>query len=107
MSQFTRGPGRILAWAAPAAIALSLAGCGVNDIPTKEETAKAKWADVQSAYQRRADLIPNLVRTVEAYAKQDIQITFNKTPEEAQEWMASEIKTWKTNLDILKLDLDK
>ena len=43
----------------------------------------------------------------EAYAKQDIQITFNKTPEEAQEWMASEIKTWKTNLDILKLDLDK
>ena len=45
---------------------LALAGCGVNDIPTKQETAKAKWADVQADYQRRADLIPNLVATVRA-----------------------------------------
>lgn len=50
---------------------VSLAGCGVNAIPTKEETAKARWADVQSQYQRRADLIPNLVATVQGFAKQE------------------------------------
>jgi LemA protein len=44
--------------------AVSLAGCGVNSIPTAEENAKARWADVQAAYQRRANLIPNLVSTV-------------------------------------------
>jgi LemA protein len=44
--------------------AVSLAGCGVNSIPTAEENAKARWADVQAAYQRRASLIPNLVSTV-------------------------------------------
>ena len=48
---------------------LLLIGCGVNDIPTKQEAAKAKWGDVQAAYQRRADLIPNLVATVQGYAK--------------------------------------
>lgn len=42
---------------------LSLAACGINSVPTSEEAAKAKWADVQAAYQRRADLIPNLVAT--------------------------------------------
>src|SRR4051812_40881488 len=49
----------------------SLAGCGYNTIPTLEETAKAKWADVQNNYQRRSDLIPNLVATVQGYAKQE------------------------------------
>jgi LemA protein len=48
-----------------------LAGCGVNTIPTKEEAAKAQWANVQAAYQRRADLIPNLVETVRGYAAQE------------------------------------
>jgi LemA protein len=48
-----------------------LAGCGINTIPTKEEMAKAKWADVQTQYQRRADLIPNLVATVKGYAQQE------------------------------------
>ncbi|MBA4044107.1 MAG: hypothetical protein C0471_06760 [Erythrobacter sp.] len=51
-----------------AAAAMSLAACGINSVPTAEEEAKAKWADVQSAYQRRADLIPNLVSTAEAAA---------------------------------------
>ena len=50
---------------------LALAGCGVNDIPTKQEFAKAKWADVQADYQRRADLIPNLVATVQGEATQE------------------------------------
>ena len=48
-----------------------LAGCGVNTIPTREEAAKAAWADVQNNYQRRADLIPNLVETVKGYAAQE------------------------------------
>ena len=50
---------------------LTLAACGINTIPTKEEFAKAKWADVQNQYQRRADLIPNLVATVKGYAAQE------------------------------------
>ncbi len=50
---------------------LSLAGCGVNAIPTKQEKAKAAFADVQADYQRRADLIPNLVATVQGYAQQE------------------------------------
>jgi LemA protein len=52
-------------------LGLSVAGCGYNTIPTLEEQAKAKWADVQNNYQRRADLIPNLVATVQGYAKQE------------------------------------
>ncbi len=51
-----------------AVAALGLASCGVNTIPKKEEAAKAQWGTVQSAYQRRADLIPNLVETVKGYA---------------------------------------
>ena len=54
-----------------AAIGLLAASCGYNDIPTLEETAKAQWAEVENQYQRRADLIPNLVETVQGYAKQE------------------------------------
>ena len=54
-----------------AALGLSLSACGYNNIPTLEEQAKAKWGDVQNNYQRRADLIPNLVATVQGYAKQE------------------------------------
>ena len=53
------------------ALGLLLTGCGVNNIPTFEEQAKAKWADVNNQYQRRADLIPNLVETVRGYARQE------------------------------------
>lgn len=52
-------------------VLLFLTACGVNSIPTAEENAKAKWADVQSQYQRRADLVPNLVATVQGYANQE------------------------------------
>jgi len=55
-------------------IGLSVAGCGYNTIPTLEEQAKAKWGDVQNNYQRRADLIPNLVATVQGYAKQEREV---------------------------------
>jgi LemA protein len=54
-----------------AVLAVSVSGCGYNTIPTLEEQAKAKWSDVQNQYQRRADLIPNLVATVQGYAKQE------------------------------------
>jgi len=50
-------------------LGLTVSGCGYNTIPTLEEQAKAKWSDVQNNYQRRADLIPNLVATVQGYAK--------------------------------------
>jgi len=60
---------RIFAILAP--IVLALTACGVNSIPTAEETAKARWADVQNNYQRRADLIPNLVATVRGAAAQE------------------------------------
>lgn len=53
------------------AVALSLSACGINSVPTAEEQAKAKWADVESTYQRRADLIPNLVETVKGFAAQE------------------------------------
>ena len=52
-------------------LSTTLAGCGVNTIPTKEEQAKAQWAEVQTQYQRRTDLIPNLVATVQGYAAQE------------------------------------
>jgi len=54
-----------------AVAAIGLSGCGVNSIPTKEEAVKARWADVENQYQRRADLIPNLVATVKGFAAQE------------------------------------
>ena len=55
-------------------LGLTVSACGYNSIPTAEEQAKAKWADVQNNYQRRADLIPNLVATVQGYAKQEREV---------------------------------
>ncbi len=52
-------------------IGLALSACGYNTIPTLEEEAKARWAEVENQYQRRADLIPNLVATVQGYAAQE------------------------------------
>lgn len=54
-----------------AAAALLLSGCGINTIPTLEEQAKAAWSEVSNQYQRRADLIPNLVETVKGYASHE------------------------------------
>jgi len=54
-----------------AVAAASLAGCGINTIPTAEENAKAKWADVQAAFQERANLIPNLAEVVKASGEQE------------------------------------
>jgi len=54
--------------------ALSLAGCGLNSVPTAEEQVNAQWANLQADYQRRADLIPNLVETVKGYAAQESKV---------------------------------
>jgi LemA protein len=61
------------------AIAASLAGCGINTIPTRDEAVKASWANVQNQYQRRADLIPNLVATVKGYAAQEKSVLVEVT----------------------------
>ena len=50
---------------------LALAGCGINTIPTLDEQAKAAWSEVLNQYQRRADLVPNLVETVKGFADQE------------------------------------
>jgi LemA protein len=62
---------RVRAAAALIGIGLILSSCGYNTIPTLQEQAKARWADVQNQYQRRTDLIPNLVATVQGYAAQE------------------------------------
>lgn len=64
--------------------AMLLAGCGINEVPTAEESAKARWADVQSAYQRRADLIPNLVKVAERYARQEREVLTEVTEARAR-----------------------
>ena len=51
--------------------AVMVAGCGVNNIPTYEQDAKAKWSEVLNQYKRRTDLIPNLVETVKGFAEQE------------------------------------
>jgi len=63
---------------------IAMAGCGVNTIPTDEEYAKAKWADVQNQYQRRSDLIPNLVATVQGEAQQERSVLVQVTQARAQ-----------------------
>jgi LemA protein len=70
--------------AAAFGLALALAGCGVNSIPTKDQAVKARLGDVQAAYQRRIDLIPNLVATVQGYAAQEKSVLVAVTQARAQ-----------------------
>ncbi|HUE80111.1 MAG TPA: LemA family protein [Sphingomicrobium sp.] len=76
--------------------AFSLAGCGLNSVPTAEEQVNAAWGNVQSEYQRRADLIPNLVRTVERYADQERDVLTEVTNARAR---ASSIQLNAEDLD--------
>ena len=64
-------PARIRAALTAVALGLALSACGVNNVPTLEERAKSAWSEVQNQYQRRADLIPNLVETVRGYAQHE------------------------------------
>ena len=65
---------RLRAFAAAILLGLAVSACGYNTIPTLEEAAKAQWAEVQNQYQRRSDLSPNRVSTVQGYAKQEKEV---------------------------------
>lgn len=62
---------KLLKWLAIAAFASMLSACGYNDFQSKDEGTKAAWSEVVNQYQRRADLIPNLVNTVKGYASHE------------------------------------
>ncbi len=79
------------------AAALSLASCGINSVPTAEENAKAKWADVQAAFQERANLIPNLANVVKGAAAQE-----NKTLTEV---IAARARATSPNIQVNPDDL--
>ena len=64
---------RKLLWALSLLAAMTLSGCGYNEFQSKDEQVKAAWAEVLNQYKRRADLIPNLVNTVQGYAAHERQ----------------------------------
>jgi LemA protein len=76
--------------------ALSLAGCGLNSVPTEEEKVNAAFGNLQADYQRRADLIPNLVETVKGYAQQEKSVLTEVTQARARA----------TSVNINAADLD-
>src|ERR671921_1572632 len=85
---------RLLAQAKPLLtglfLALALSACAsINNVPTLEEQAKAAWSEVQNQYQRRADLIPNLVETVKGFAQQEREVLTQVTEARAR---ASQVK---------------
>ena len=73
-----------LLWALSILAALTLSGCGYNDFQTKDEQVKAAWGEVLNQYQRRADLIPNLVATVQGYAAQERDVLIGVTEARAK-----------------------
>lgn len=79
------------------AMTLSLSACGINSVPTQEEAVKAAWADVENQYQRRADLIPNLVETVKGFAQQEADVLTSVTEARA--------KATSVNIDASGIDL--
>jgi LemA protein len=87
--------GRFLTRLLAASMALSLAACGINNIPTYEEQAKAAWSNVLNQYQRRADLVPNLVATVKGAAD------FEKSTLEAVVNARAKVGTMQLPSDIL------
>jgi LemA protein len=70
MSRWTR----VFKWASAAFAALTLSGCGYNTLQTTDEDIKATWAEVLNQYQRRADLVPNLVNVVKGYAAHEREV---------------------------------
>ena len=82
-----------------ASMVVILSACGINSIPRAEEEAKARWADVETQYQRRADLIPNLVRTVQGFAQQERQVLTEVTEARAR---ATSIQVDPTNPEAVR-----
>jgi LemA protein len=75
---------RKLMWAVSALAVLLLSGCGYNEFQSKDEQVKAAWGEVLNQYQRRADLIPNLVATVQGYAQQERDVLLGVTQARAR-----------------------
>ena len=75
---------RIRFWAMIAVLITALSGCGYNDFQTGDEAVKAAWSEVINQYQRRADLVPNLVRTVQGYADHEKDVLTQVTQARAQ-----------------------
>jgi LemA protein len=75
---------RKLLWAVSLLTALMLSGCGYNEFQGKDEQVKAAWSEVLNQYQRRADLIPNLVATVQGYAAQEKDVLIGVTQARAR-----------------------
>jgi LemA protein len=72
-------------WFAPLAVAvLVLSGCGYNTLQSADEQVKSAWSEVLNQYQRRADLVPNLVETVKAFAKQEMEVLTRVTEARAR-----------------------
>ena len=67
-----------------AAVALGLSGCGYNNMQRGDEQIKGSWSEVLNQYQRRADLVPNLVNTVKGFAAQEQQVLIQVTEERAR-----------------------
>ena len=74
----------MIKWAFALAVAGLLSGCGYNNIQTQDEQAKAAWSEVLNQYQRRADLIPNLLNTVKGYAAQEQTVLLGVTEARAK-----------------------
>jgi LemA protein len=75
---------RKLLWAVSLLAAFMLSGCGYNEFQTRDQQVKAAWAEVLNQYQRRADLIPNLVATVQGYAAQEKDVLLGVTQARAR-----------------------
>jgi len=75
---------RALAGSAMAVLMLAIAGCGINNIPRYDQQVQAAWAQVQNEYQRRADLVPNLVSTVKGYAAHEDKVLTEVTEARAR-----------------------
>lgn len=84
ISNSTAAPSRMLAVLATIFAALTLSGCGINNIPTYEQQAKAAWSEVLNQYKRRSDLIDNLVATVKGFAEQEKSVLTEVTEARAK-----------------------
>jgi LemA protein len=76
--------GRPLSWLLALTALLSLGGCGYNDFQRLDEQVKAAWSEVLNQYQRRADLVPNLVNTVKGYAQHEEKVFIEVTQARAK-----------------------
>jgi LemA protein len=93
---------RMIAFATLLLLGAILSGCGINNIPTFEQNAKAKWSEVLNQYKRRADLIPNLVEAVKGFADQEKSVLTQVTEARAKATSVQIPSDIVTNPDAMK-----